>query len=480
MSDSRIFRDRCGNRLPRREFLGLVGAGALSVAGCRLLAQDEPPPPAKPSIIVILADDLGYADLGCQGCEDVPTPHIDSVAQGGVRFTNGYVSAPLCSPTRAGLMTGRYQERFGHEFNPGPARFAAQSFGLPLSEITMANVLKGAEYATGLVGKWHLGYAEAMHPMSRGFDEFFGFLGGAHSYVDALLDRNNPIMSGREPVDERSYLTDAFAREAVAFVDRHQNERFFLYLAPNAVHAPMEAPPEYLDRFPNERDPIRRKMAAKLSALDDAVGAVLGKVAAIGHRHDTLVFLLSDNGGPTPSNGSRNTPLRGYKAQVYEGGIRIPFLAQWPDRLPAGVVYDNPVIQLDILATAAAAAGGAIPSDRVMDGVDLAPFLTGQNAGVPHETLLWRMGDQHAVRRGNWKLVRRPDIGGVLYDLSQDVGETTDRAAEQPDVVTELTQALTQWESELKDPLWGGRGAGRAMGRGAAGGRRLRHGRGQY
>ncbi len=480
MSESRLLDPRFRDPIARRQFLGLVGAGAMSLAGSRLLAQDQPTfRPAKPNIIVILADDLGYADLGCQGCRDVPTPHIDSIAQGGVRFTNGYVSAPLCSPTRAGLMTGRYQQRFGHEFNPGPARFVAENFGLPLSEVTMANMLKDAGYATGLVGKWHLGYTEAMHPMSRGFDEFFGFLGGAHSYVNPLLDQRNPILRGREPVDEKEYLTDAFAREAVAFIDRHCNEPFFLYLPLNAVHAPMEATQKYLDRFPNPGDRIRWKMAAMSSAMDDAVGAVLKKVAALGHRHDTLVFFFSDNGAPTPINASRNTPLRGQKAQVYEGGIRIPFLLQWPARLPAGVVYDEPIIQLDILPTALSAAGGALPRDRVNDGVDLLPYLTGEEDAVPHDTLLWRFGDQHAVRQGNWKLVRRPDIGEALYDLSNDMGESTDVAAEHQDVVEELTQSLSQWEAELKDPLWGGRGAAPALGQGA-GGRRRRRVRGRF
>ena len=218
------------------------------------LAGSPKTPDRKTNILLIVADDLGYADLGVQGCKDVPTPNIDSIAKNGVRFTCGYVSCPVCSPTRAGLMTGRYQQRFGHEFNPGPAQGADPNFGLPLGEVTLANRLKSMGYATGMFGKWHLGYEPQFHPMKRGFDEYFGFLGGAHSYINARADGANPILHGTEPVSEITYTTEEFAKQAVAFIDKHQNDTFFVYLPFNSVHAPMQALPKYRSRFTSITD----------------------------------------------------------------------------------------------------------------------------------------------------------------------------------------------------------------------------------
>ncbi|MBX6316326.1 MAG: sulfatase [Isosphaeraceae bacterium] len=432
--------------------LGVAGIGPGAV-------QAAEGPAKKPNIIVIVADDLGYGELGCQGqTKEIPTPNIDSLAQNGIRFTNGYVSCPVCSPTRAGLMTGRYQQRFGHEFNPGPAQQAAENFGLPLSETTLPQRLKTAGYATGMVGKWHLGYKPAYHPMKRGFDEFFGFLGGSHSYLDARADKSNPILRGTEPVDEPEYLTDAFAREAVAFIDRHQAEPFFLYLAFNAVHNPLQAPEKYLSRFPSIADRKRRTFAAMLSAHDDAVGAVLGKLRSAGLEGNTLIVYVSDNGGPTPQTTSRNDPLNGRKGQVLEGGIRVPFLMQWKGQIPAGKTYDQPVIALDILPTAMAAAGSPTSAGDRLDGVNLLPFLTGRDSGVPHEALFWRFGPQAAVCKGAWKLVKLPNEPARLYDLAKDIGETTDLAAQRPEVAKELQAALDAWDAQLAKPLWGPRG----------------------
>src|SRR5262245_6447241 len=310
----------------------------------------------KPNILIILADDLGYADVGFHGCKDIPTPNIDSIARNGVRCTNGYVSGPYCSPTRAGLLTGRYQQRFGHEFNPGGG-----TAGMPVDQVTLADRLKKAGYATGLVGKWHLGSAPQFHPQKRGFDEYFGFLGGQHAYFPEKGNKADPILRGTEPVDEQEYLTDAIARESVAFIERHKKEPFFLYMAFNAVHTPMHATDKYLKRVANISDVKRHIYAAMLSAADDAVGAVLAKLKEAGLEENTLIFFFSDNGGPTMKgttiNGSRNEPLRGSKRQTLEGGIRVPFAVQWKGKLPAGKVYDKPVIQLDIQPTALAAAG---------------------------------------------------------------------------------------------------------------------------
>ncbi len=324
---------------------------------------------AKPNVLIIVADDLGYADVGFQGCKDIPTPNIDSIAAAGVRCSNGYVSCPVCSPTRAGLLTSRYQQRFGHEFNPGPNNDTdkAAEFGLPLTETTLATTLKGAGYNTALVGKWHLGFDEKYRPRQRGFDEYFGFLGGAHQYLPQgkrAAANAAAIYRGDSPVQETEYLTDAFAREAAAFVERQKAEPFFLQLTFNAVHQPLQAPDKYLSRFSGIEDETRKTYAAMLSALDDGVGKVLETLRRKGLEENTLIFFISDNGGPTHANGSKNTPLRGDKATVWEGGIRVPFLVQWKAKLPAGKTYDQPVIALDIGATAAAAAGTATAAEN--------------------------------------------------------------------------------------------------------------------
>jgi arylsulfatase A-like enzyme len=404
--------------------------------------------------VLILADDLGYGELGVQGVKDVPTPHIDSIARNGVRFTDGYVSCPVCSPTRAGLMTGRYQQRFGHEFNPGPAQQANPNFGLALSEVTIANRLKQLGYATGLVGKWHLGYTAEMHPLKRGFDEFFGFLGGAHSYLDPLGDKANPILRGTEPFNEPEYLTEAFAREGVSFIERRRNQPFFLYLAFNAVHAPMQTIDKYLARFEAISDQRRRTFAAKLSALDDGVGRVLAKLRETQLEEDTLIFFVSDNGGPTPNTTSGNGPLRGYKAQVLEGGIRVPFMVQWKGHIPAGRVDHNPIIALDVHPTAVAAAGGKTPGEAALDGVNLLPNLTGARKNPPHDRLFWRFGPQSAVRMGDWKLVKQGNGPPQLYNLAADIGEANDLATRQPDKLKELEAAYAAWNAQLAQPRW--------------------------
>jgi len=437
----------------RRRFLALAGAGAAGLLAGRLGAAEARP--RKPNVVVIISDDQGYADVGVQGCKDIPTPHLDSIAKNGVRFTNGYVSCPVCSPTRAGLATARYQQRFGHEFNTGPPPGSLREFvGLPLTEVTFADAMKAAGYVTGAVGKWHLGMRPQYHPFKRGFDEFFGFQHGGHSYLKLKPDDYNPIQRGDKPIHEKEYLTDAFSREAVAFIERHKAKPFFLYLAYNAVHTPLEATAKYLDRFPNIKDRKRRIYAAMLAAMDDGVGAVLKALRDAGIEDDTLVFFLSDNGGPTRANASLNTPLKGGKGTMWEGGIRVPFFIQWKRRLPAGTTYDQPVIALDIFPTAVAAAGGTMPADRPIDGVNLLPYLKGEKPGAPHEALFWRMGPRHAVRKGNWKLVQmaaQPE----LYDLAADIGETTDLAADKPDILKDLADTYAAWDAQMAKPLWG-------------------------
>ncbi len=442
-------------------------AGVLASTGARAAESDAP---RRPNIVVIVSDDHGYGDIGVHGCRDIPTPNIDSLAKNGVRCSNGYVSGPYCSPTRAGLMTGRYQQRFGHEFNPGPAAEANQEHGLSLDETTLPQRLKEAGYKTGMVGKWHLGYAERFHPMKRGFDEFFGFLGGAHPYFNAPRS-NDPILRGTKPIEKYDYLTDSFGSEAVAFIERHQKEPFFLYLPFNAVHGPMNGAERYMNRFEQIADEKRRTYATMLTAMDDAIGAVLAKIREAGIEDDTLIFFFSDNGGPEPVNASDNGPLRGVKATTWEGGIRVPFLVQWKGTLPAGKVFDHPVIQLDIQPTALAAAGIEIKSDWKLDGVNLLPHFTGRRDSPPHDALFWRFGAQWAIRSGDWKLVAtrdsggerqplrrgKPDLaGGLLFNLRDDVGEQHDLAEKQPERVKELQAAWLKWNGELKEPAWGG------------------------
>jgi len=423
---------------------------------------------AGPNILVILVDDFGYGDLSIHGCKDIPTPKIDALAAEGVRCTHGYISAPQCSPTRAGLMTGRYQQRFGHESNG-----AIEGSRLPLREVTLAERLKAAGYSTGLVGKWHLGDDDAHHPLARGFDEFFGFIGGANPYLPQGPKGVVPrIVRGREPADEKSYLTEAFAREAAAFIDRHQKEPFFLYLAFNATHGPLQAPQKYLDKFQSIADEKRRTYAAMTAALDDAVGAVLEKLRAAGLEENTLVFFCSDNGGPTDVNASRNDPFRGVKGEVREGGIRTPFFVRWTGKLPAGKVYQQPVIQLDIYPTALAAAGVKLRADAKLDGVDLLPYLTGKKAGSPHDVLYWRFNfpsqqpDRHkwAIRQGDWKLFtdfdgnRRRKTGSAgpegirLVNLAKDVREEQDLSQQHPEKVKELRALWEQWNAQLATP----------------------------
>lgn len=448
--------------MDRRQFISLCGAYGVAAAvggtGCATdtasagLTRDAVR--RKPNVVLIVADDLGYGELSVQGSRDILTPNIDSIARNGVRFTDGYVTCPVCSPTRAGLLTGRYQQRFGHEFNPGPAGTEAQGVGLPLSETTLAQRMKALGYATGMVGKWHLGGQAGFHPMDRGFDEFYGFIGGAHSYVDANADTKNPILRGREVVKEIGYTTDEFAREACDFVGRHKDHPFFLYVPFNAVHGPMDALEKYMTSFGSITDEKRRKFAGMLAALDAAVGNILGSLNQHGLTNDTLVVFISDNGGPTAQITSKNDPLRGFKGQVLEGGIRVPYMMQWPGQIPAGLTYSQPVNSLDILPTAIAAAGGSLDAAAKCEGVSLLPYLNGKASGAPHAALYWKQGENLAVRKGNYKLVKQVDEPLALYDLATDVHEDKNLAVEMPGKVNELQADWDAWNAHNVAPLW--------------------------
>ncbi len=425
---------------------------------------------ANPNVLVIIADDLGYADIGAHGGKEVPTPNIDALAASGVRCTSGYVSAPYCSPSRAGFLTGKAATRFGHEFNPHVGDEA--KLGLPLDQRTIANVMHDAGYATALVGKWHQGFDEAHHPQSRGFDDYFGFLVGGHNFLlhkDAepkfgTAHSHDLIYRGREVQRLDGYTTDLFTDEALGFMNRNAAKPWFLYVAYNAVHTPLEIVEKHQSRLPAEvKNPARRGYLSLLLGLDDAIGRLMAEVNA---KHpNTLVFFFSDNGGSGKkpffaTNTGINTPLRGDKGQTLEGGIRVPFFVSWTGQLPAGKVYDQPVSALDVLPTAASVAGTKAPEG--IEGVNLLPHLKGEKTDAPHPALAWRFGPQKAIRRGKWKLVDFRDFeaktqsGWQLFDLDSDIGETKNLAAEKPELLAELSKAWDDWNAKNIAPLWPG------------------------
>jgi arylsulfatase A-like enzyme len=413
----------------------------------------------KPNILIIVSDDQGYADVGFHGSRQAVTPHLDALAKSGVRCTSGYVTFPVCSPSRAGLLTGRHQSRFGHENNPVYDPLDDKE-GLPLSERLLPQFLKDAGYRTGWIGKWHLGSAPAYVPWARGFDESFGFIGGGHRFTGWQTNGRQYtlplIRSGTNIGSVPAHLTAAFGDEAAGFIRRNTDRPWMLYLPFNAPHTPHEPSAERLEKFAHIQNPQRRRYLAQVSLMDDAVGAVTAALAATGQRERTLIFFFSDNGGP--SEATDNTPLRGFKSTLYEGGVRVPFVVSWPAKLPAGTTYEHPVSSLDIFATALAAAGVAMPADKKYDGVNIVPHLAGEVKTPPHERLLWRMQNRpsFAIREGNWKLVRTGERSPELYDLASDIGEKNNVAAANAEITVRLTATLEAWNKELIAPVFPG------------------------
>ncbi len=437
----------------------------------------------RPNILVIVADDLGYGELGCYGGKDAPTPTLDTMAQSGMRFTSGYVTCPVCSPSRAALLTGRYQHRFGHENNIGQSWELehGEFMGLPKSEKTLAERLKAVGYRTAAIGKWHLGVDAGFHPVQRGFEEFFGFLDGGRAYlsdddpgnyyfkavspykqVHFKEGERAPILRNMEPVQEKEYLTDAFTREAIRFVDKAGKDPFFIYLSYNAVHTPITPCARWYDKLAHIQNPIRRTLASMTAAMDEDIGKLRAHLQERGIDRNTLIIFTSDNGGSPsgnhssedakPENYSLNTPFRGFKGQCYEGGIRIPFLIEWPGKIKAGPPCDATVSALDIVPTALAAAGAA-PAEAT-DGVNLLPLLTGKDSSTPHDKLFWRFASFKAVRKGTFKLVKQQNKPDELYDLSVDPAESNDVSSQKESVHTELSAELAAWEKQLSPPLW--------------------------
>lgn len=401
----------------------------------------------KPNVLVLYMDDMGWAQPGCYGGKLAPTPHIDSLARNGVRFTDGYVGACICSPSRVGLLTGRYQARTGHDANSNEGK-TPESKNLLLSETTIAQRLKALGYVTGIYGKWHVGAASAEYlPASRGFDESFGTTGNLGDKLGFYRGKEFIPDPAGTPVTSPIY-----AREANAFMERHRGEPWFLYVPFNAVHSPVVASPEIKARF--AQLPKREQdYAALISEADDAVGAILAKLRELKLEENTLIFLVSDNGGASPL--AEMDGLRGRKWMLWEGGIRVSWLAQWKGRIPAGRVLETPVIQLDILPTALAAAGSTPQPEWKLDGTNLLPLLEGKADKLDRDTLYWRFGVQYAVRQGDWKLVKAGLAQPVqLFDLRADRHEKDDLAAKQPEKVKALQALWDAWNAHNVPPRW--------------------------
>lgn len=481
-------REGCAMDIVRKARLLLAAAvlgcsGLFASAGASVSAERRPP-----NVIVILADDLGYGDVSAYGRTRVRTPNIDRLAASGVRFTDGYVTAAVCGPSRAALLTGRQQNRYGWEFNPVGHPVTS---GVDARQPMMGQLLKNAGYATAMVGKWHLGQGKGFHPLDRGFDEYFGVLDGATEYwetkgpgdvgittpVDSQIRRQElPIYRGRARVQVDGYLTDTFTREATDYIGRNKAKPFFLYLAYTTPHTPLQVAGHYWTRAPAKGREIDRIYDAMLLSLDDGVGRILDKLEAEGLRDDTLIIFLSDNGCPTYVRGAcSNGPLSGHKTHLWEGGVRVPYILSWPRGVRAGV-YSEPVSSLDVVPTVAAAAGVALPAGR--EGVDLSPLLQG---AVPRRgrSLFWRAGPNHAVRMGDWKLivVNKSDRPGqqfdapkggdgvnaglsplgqwvLLYNLKADPGEKRNVAAAHPEIVSRLQARFAEWDRQNVEPSY--------------------------
>jgi arylsulfatase B len=446
--------------------------------------------PRRANVVLIIADDLGYGETGMMGNSEIPTPHIDSLAKDGTRCLAGYVTSSYCSPSRAGLLTGRYQSRFGYDINPTGKRNLLPNAGLPAGETSFVQRLAAADYKTGLVGKWHLGGSQEKHPLRKGFQSFYGFLHEGHFYVpgppyDGVLtmirdqslaagervreknlirgnyapmseppyDAENPILRGEEEVVEAKYLTEAITDEAVRFIDQHAADPFCLVVAYNAVHSPMQATDQDVKALRRIEDIQRRIFAGMLVAMDRGIGRIRESIDANKLNRNTLIVLFSDNGGPTQELTSSNLPLRGGKGSLYEGGVRIPMVWVMPGQIPAGHSEQRAVLSLDVAATALDLAG--LDPDPQADGASILDWISKPVKKSPHERIYWRMaGGKAAFRSGNWKIVRP---GGKkpfeLYHLVSDLKESRNLASSRPDKLKEL---ITQWsamDAQMAEPI---------------------------
>ncbi|NQZ56441.1 MAG: sulfatase [Lentisphaeraceae bacterium] len=398
---------------------------------------------AKPNVIVIMADDLGYRDLGFQGSPVVKTPHLDKLAHGGVIFSDAHAAASVCSPSRAGFITGRYQQRFGHESNCPRGKQ-----GMDTSEYTMGQAFKSLNYKTIMIGKWHLGNLEEMYPTVRGFDEFYGLREGSRSFFyskkEKLGNYHSMELNGKHAKFE-GHLTDRMTDQAIKIVDSSKDKPFFMFLSYTAPHSPLQATPEDIAKANGN------KYHALIQNMDDNIGRLVKYLEDNKLRENTMIWFFSDNGGTTGA--SSNYPLNGKKGVEFEGGTRVPFIVNWPAKIAAGKKFDGLTSAMDIFPTCFKLAGGKT-TPKALDGVDLMPFLEGQKSGSPHEVLFWRKLEQAAVRIGDWKLIRAEGLPAMLYNLAADKSELNDLAAANPEKVKNMQQRIKSWETELIEPLW--------------------------
>jgi arylsulfatase A-like enzyme len=460
-----------------------------------------------PNILLVVVDDLGKSEISCYGSTTVKTPHMDQLASEGVLFTDCYVTAPVCAPSRAALLTGRYNERYGFETQPMemypnnlpsywigkylintgefvldekprfPPEWQIERQGLLPTEITLAEFLKMRGYSTACIGKWHLGYSKDHIPNRRGFDYQYGFYGAFSLYSEK---RNDPDMvnfiqdsysarhqwkMGRKEtsairrndriIREKRYLTDAIRDEAISYMAIHKKEPFFLYVAFNAVHVPFQAPRYYYELYDDVADENKRVYYAMVSALDDAIGEMMEKLKSLGLEDNTVIYLVSDNGGAAYTGATDNKPYKGGKLTMFEGGVNVPFFMKWKGKLPAGKAYGHPVSSMDIFMTSARLAECVLPDDRVYDGTDLMPFLSGSIPGAPHDRFYWKADHIRAMRMGDWKYLQSVRDGWIeLYNLREDRYESIDLHNLKPDELKGLREMFDQWNRDLMPPLW--------------------------
>ena len=446
------------NILDRRDFLKAIGFGAAAIAlpGCMSDSRRRTTGSSrdKPNIILILADDLGYGDLGCYGSEIINTPHIDALAKGGMRFTDFHANGPMCSPTRAAVLTGRYQQRSGIE---GVLSVKSnRDTGMAPKEVTFAEVLNAAGYATACLGKWHLGYKVPFIPVNQGFDTFRGFMAGGSDYHSHINRSGEPDWwKDDKLVPEEGYTTDLLTDHAIRFIEQNKDNPFCVYIPHQAVHFPFQGPNDKADRieggdywsdakYGSRKD---RKAAYKemIESLDANVGRIVAAVRRFGLEKKTLIFFTSDNGAYRWVGS--NLPCRGQKTDLWEGGHRVPAIACWPTKIKAGTVTHETTMTMDLFPTMVAMADAKSPMGLKLDGTSLLPLLL-EGRKLPERTLFWRFRKEHAVRKGPWKLLVRGE-NRYLFNLDDDIGEKNDLACVKPEIFKALQAEFIAWEKDV-------------------------------
>ncbi|WP_077341837.1 sulfatase-like hydrolase/transferase [Pseudocolwellia agarivorans] len=453
-------------------FKSLSMIAALLCSSCAIASKA----PERPNILFILADDLGYADVGFNGSPDIKTPNLDKLASNGTVFTSAYTAHPFCGPSRAGLLTGRYPHKFGSQFNL-PESDSSGGLGVPVEETYISDVLHNSGYFTGAIGKWHLGEMAEHHPNVRGFDEFYGFLNGGHQYFPeefkasvkqwkaqglehAIPGYFRPLEHNGQDVDEKEYITDGLSREAVTFIEKaakKKDQPFFLYLAYNAPHSPMQAKEEDMAMFPEIKDKKRKTYAGMVYAVDRGVKKIVESLKATGQFENTLIVFTSDNGGKLKF-GANNYPLTAGKGSVHEGGYRAPMFFHWPNQVPANKKYTYPVSALDFFPTFAGLANAEIPTSKQLDGKNIwSKFLANESArkGETIFAMRHRLGySDVSARKDNWKVIRTANGKWQLFDVDKDMAEKHDLSAKHPNIVRELVTSLSTWSWTHADPKW--------------------------